>query len=64
MEQTNVTASYIFSIITFFTGLSVNEWVAVGGLIIGVATFLTNFWFKSQHLKLAKQQAEIAGENT
>ncbi|WP_067095601.1 phage holin [Marinomonas atlantica] len=62
MEKTNVAANYWISLFTFFTGLSVNEWVAVGGLIIGVATFLTNFWFKREHLKIARQQAQ-AGEN-
>ncbi|WP_417790765.1 phage holin [Terasakiella pusilla] len=64
MEQTNVTVNYWVSIFTFLTGLSVNEWVAVGGLVIGVATFFTNFWFKREHLKIARQQAETAGENT
>ncbi|PJE55647.1 phage holin [Marinomonas sp. BSi20584] len=59
MEQTNVTANYWVSIFTFFTGLSVNEWVAVGGLVIGVATFLTNLWFKREHLKIARLTAKI-----
>jgi hypothetical protein len=59
MEQTNVTANYWMSIFTFFAGLSVNEWVAVGGLVIGVATFLTNLWFKREHLKIARIAANI-----
>lgn len=64
MEKTNLAANYWFSLLTFFTGLSVNEWVAVGGLLIGLATFVTNFWFKREHLKLAKQQAQSVGEST
>ncbi len=63
MEKVNVAASYWISLFTFFTGLTVNEWVAVGGLLIGLATFVTNFWFKREHLKLAKKQAQSEGES-
>jgi hypothetical protein len=59
MEQTNVAANYWVSFFTFMAGLSVNEWVALGGLMIGVATFLTNFWFKREHLKIARQNINL-----
>jgi hypothetical protein len=59
MEQTNVAANYWVSFFTFMAGLSVNEWVALGGLMIGVATFLTNFWFKREHLKIARKNINL-----
>lgn len=59
MEKSTVMAAYWASFITTVNGLSINEWVAVGGLMIGVATFLTNLWFKREHLKIARMTAKI-----
>lgn len=56
MEKSNVVTAYSASLTATVAGLSINEWVAVGGLLIGVATFLTNIWFKREHLKLARKQ--------
>lgn len=58
MEKSTVAAAYWASLITTLNGLSINEWVAIGGLMIGVATFLTNLWFKREHLKLARMTVE------
>jgi hypothetical protein len=58
MEKSTVAAAYWASFVTTVNGLSINEWVAVGGLMIGVATFLTNLWFKREHLKLARMTVE------
>jgi hypothetical protein len=55
MEKSTVATAYWASLITTVNGLSINEWVAIGGLMIGVATFLTNLWFKREHLKIARQ---------
>jgi hypothetical protein len=59
MEKSTVVAAYWASFITTVNGLSINEWVAVGGSMIGVATFLTNLWFKREHLKIARMTANI-----
>jgi len=61
MEKTTVATAYWVSLVTTVNGLSINEWVAVGGLMIGVATFCTNLWFKHEHLKLARENVK-AGE--
>lgn len=37
-----------------FGGLTANEWAAFGGLAVAVVGLLMNFWFKWQHLKIAK----------
>lgn len=58
MEKSTVATAYWASFITTVNGLSINEWVAVGGLMIGIATFLTNLWFKREHLKIARMTAE------
>jgi hypothetical protein len=58
MEKSTVATAYGASITTTLAGVSMNEWVAIGGLIIGIATFLTNFWFKREHLKLAQKQLQ------
>ncbi|EAQ66466.1 MAG: phage holin [Marinomonas sp.] len=58
MEKSTVATAYGASITTTLAGFSMNEWVAMGGLIIGIATFLTNFWFKREHLKLAQKQVQ------
>ena len=58
MEKTTVATAYSASLTATLAGLSANEWVAIGGFVIGLATFLTNFWFKREHLKLAQQQVQ------
>jgi len=56
MEKSTVAAAYGASVTTTLAGYSINEWVAIGGLLIGLATYLTNVWFKREHLKLAQKQ--------
>ncbi|WP_438461954.1 phage holin [Marinomonas sp. PE14-40] len=58
MEKSTVVTAYGASFTATFMGYSINEWVAIGGLVIGLATFLTNLWFKREHLKLAQKQAQ------
>ncbi len=56
MEKSTVATAYGASFTGAIMGYSINEWVAIGGLVIGLATFLTNVWFKREHLKLAQKQ--------
>lgn len=58
MEKTTVAVSYWTSFIVTVNGLSINQWVAIGGFMIGLATFLTNLWFKREHLKIARMNAK------
>ncbi|MDF1687322.1 MAG: phage holin [Parvibaculaceae bacterium] len=43
--------------VSFFGALTMNEWIAVGGLALGGLTFATNVYFKWLHYKLAERQA-------
>jgi hypothetical protein len=54
MDKTT-TISYTSSFISVVFGLTFNEFVAFLGFLVGVATFITNLWFKWQHLKIAKE---------
>jgi hypothetical protein len=51
--------SYAASAVTTVAGLTINEWVAIGGLLIGVGTFLTNVWYRRQQLKLQRELGQI-----
>ena len=39
-------------------GMSANEIAAAVGAAVAILTFLTNLWYKHQHLRLAKAKAE------
>ena len=51
-------ATYSGSATAVFFGLTANEFAALGGLAIAVIGLLVNIWFKMQHLKIARKQAE------
>lgn len=38
-------------------GMSANEIAAAVGAAVAILTFLTNLWYKHQHLRLAKAKA-------
>ncbi|ODA33992.1 hypothetical protein A8L45_08070 [Veronia pacifica] len=56
MEKLTVGVNYSASAATVFAGLTFNEWVALGGLLIGLGTFITNLWYKREHLKLQRKE--------
>jgi hypothetical protein len=41
-----------------FFGLSANEFGALCGVVIGFIGLVANIWFKHQHLKIARKEAE------
>lgn len=55
------TTTYGSSFLALFGGVTANDAAMIGGLVIGVATFAVNCYFKSEHLKIAKQQAQKKG---
>lgn len=59
LENATSTASYAASAFTTIYGLSVNEWVALGGFLLGLGTFLTNVWYRRQQLKLQRELGVI-----
>lgn len=61
MSELTSKASYITSAaVTFGGGLSLNEFVALAGIVLGVGTFLVNWRYKHLHYKMerAKNVAE------
>lgn len=61
LTKASATAAYGGGLIAFIGGLSANEIAAYGGLFVGVIGLLINvaitIYFKSQHLKIARQIA-------
>ena len=65
MENTAEVATKVSSVATYggagsavFFGLSANEFGAFCGVIIGFVGLVANIWFKHQHLKIARKEAE------
>ena len=56
------TATYTASTGAVILGLSAHEFAAIVGVCIALLTFVINWWYKEQHLRLARQQAEC-GKN-
>ncbi|AEC16269.1 hypothetical protein UMN179_00232 [Gallibacterium anatis UMN179] len=52
----STTYAYWGAVISFFSGLSINEWASLIGIGLGVATFLVNWYFKNEELKLKRKQ--------
>jgi hypothetical protein len=65
MESTAEAATKVSSVATYggagsavFFGLSANEFGALCGVVIGFVGLVANIWFKHQHLKIARKEAE------
>lgn len=46
IEKAATKTAYAASGMTIVSGLTVNEWGVVVGMVLGVATFAFNVWFK------------------
>lgn len=55
IEKAATKSAYATSGITIVSGLTVNEWGVLVGMILGVLTFAFNVWFK---LKYGRQNDE------
>lgn len=56
MTDKTTVASYTTSAtITVLGGLTINEWMALIGIILGIATFAVNWFYKYKHYKLAEK---------
>lgn len=53
-DKITTATTYVASAGAVIFGLTVNEFVAVVGLIIATLTFFLNAWFKFKHLELAR----------
>ncbi|ASX25881.1 phage holin [Candidatus Williamhamiltonella defendens] len=63
IEKATVATTYTASAVTTMAGLTINEWVALGGFLMGVATFVVNLWFKREHLNIERQRNQADGKD-
>ena len=49
VEKVATKASYAASGLTIVSGLTVNEWGVVVGMVLGSLTFIFNVWFKMRY---------------
>jgi len=57
LEQKALTVgSYTGSFVSIVAGFNVADWGVVCGMMLGIATYVTNVYFKRQHLKLAREK--------
>ena len=47
--------------LTIFGGLAMNEWAILVGVVLGVAGFFADIWFKRRRLMLLEQQLKKRG---
>lgn len=52
-------ATYTASGSAVIFGLSANEFAAVSGVCVALLTFALNWYYKHQHLKLARERLEF-----
>lgn len=57
--QTASGASYVSSIILFFAGLTLSQWLSLLGAILAVLTYLTNLWFRLDERKRQNELHEL-----
>lgn len=55
-DKITTATTYTASVGAVLFGLTVNEFVAVAGIIIATLTFFLNAWFKWKHLELARKK--------
>ncbi len=55
MESTASPATYVASGTAFVFGLTVNEFAAVAGIVVAVATFCLNWYYKERAAKALEQ---------
>lgn len=54
-------APYLGATVTVVGGLTLNEWLALVGIVFTVLTFVVNFYMQRQRLKLLRE--EIRGKD-
>lgn len=62
MENKVATVTYTSSVLTIFGGLTLNNWLAIGGFIVAVISMVAQItitiYFKQKHLELARQRVQ------
>ena len=60
--QTASGASYASSIVLFFAGLTLSQWLSLLGAFLAVLTFLVNLWFRLDERKRQKEIHELQAQ--
>lgn len=55
-------ATYVFAGGTVYFGLTLNEIGVIVGIIATIATLAMNWWFKREHLKIARKTGSTGGD--
>lgn len=55
-DRSNVAVHYIAVAFSTLTTLSVSEFVSLGMLALGLATFSINVWYKKNYLKILRKE--------
>lgn len=71
VDRATTPVSYSAAVVTFFTGLTFENWVAVIGILIGLGTLAINWWrsrniiaIERERLEFDKQQDRRKMQNT
>lgn len=59
VAQTASLMSYAAGVSTIIAGLSLSEWMAIGGFLFGVLTYFTNLYFKRRQHKREMIEHEL-----
>ena len=49
-------ATYTSGIFTVLSGLALNEWAAIVGIIVTIGTGLVNWYYRAKHVRLLEQR--------
>lgn len=55
-EKGNLFTHYLSVFFGAVAGLSFSEWVSLGFLLIGLATFIINWYYKQKHYELTQKK--------
>lgn len=50
------------SLIAFLSGLTLNEWAAIFGILFGLFTILLNWYYKEREIRLKEKELEKLAE--
>lgn len=58
MERIASNSAYATSAVAMTAGMSVNEWLAMGGFLLGFATFIVNWVYKHRSYQLQVKKSD------
>lgn len=59
-DKVATTTTYFASGATIIGALTFNEWMMLGGFVVGLITAIYNIWFKERLLKIAREKNQIS----